>query len=78
MNDHPLGRASLAKSQNTRVFDVLLLGPWLAWLATRRQLSDLERAGLLAVGLGVIAYNGRNWLRINAALACPPSKPNGL
>ena len=54
------------KSQAVRLWDVWILGPALIWLGTRerRQLNSVEAGLLAAVGLGVIIYNGRNYVRI--------------
>ena len=59
------GGLTPSKGQAIRLFDVFLLGPWLIWLGARErgQLSDLERAALVAVGSGTIVFNGRNYLR---------------
>lgn len=52
------------KTQAVRMFDVLLLGPWLVWLAARRRpLSDLDRALLAIAGVGTVIYNARNYAR---------------
>jgi len=47
-----------------RLFDVLVLGPWLLWLGARHRtnLHPIERAGLVAAGALTIAYNAKNYL----------------
>ena len=59
------GGLTPSKGQAIRLFDVFLLGPWVIWLGARErgQLSELERAALVAVGSGTIVFNGRNYLR---------------
>jgi len=53
-----------SKAQPVRLFDVLVLGPWLLWLGarTRTSLHPIERAGLVAAGALTIAYNAKNYL----------------
>lgn len=53
------------KSQVVRAVDVLVLGPWLLWLALReRPLDPLEKGLLGGVGAATILYNACNYLRI--------------
>jgi hypothetical protein len=58
--------SQIRKGQSVRLFDVWLLGPWLLYLALRpgRRLSDIERAALVAVGIGTVVFNGANYLRV--------------
>ena len=53
-----------SKAQPVRLFDVLVLGPWLLWLGarSRTRLHSIERAGLVAAGALTIAYNAKNYL----------------
>jgi hypothetical protein len=54
-----------SKAQPVRLFDVLVLGPWLLWLGARHRtnLHPIERAGLVAAGALTIAYNAKNFLQ---------------
>jgi hypothetical protein len=52
----------IEKSQSVRLFDVLIFGPAMIAIGTRRGLTQAERAFLLAGGLLTIVYNGANWL----------------
>jgi hypothetical protein len=53
------------KSQRVRAFDVLILGPWLIYLAARRgPITGPERLLLAAAGAGTVIYNARNYARI--------------
>jgi len=49
--------------QAVRVFDVLVLGPFLLRLARRTELSPGERALLEWAGLGTIVFNGVRFLQ---------------
>ena len=53
-----------SKAQPVRLFDVLVLGPWLLWLGARHRTSlhPIERAGLVTAGALTIAYNAKNYL----------------
>lgn len=52
------------KSQEIRMVDVLLLGPFMLWMASRpAQTPPWARAVLGVAGLLTITYNGENWLR---------------
>jgi len=57
----------LAKSQAVRVLDVILIGPVMAWAATRLPKEDAPVAWLLgAMAVATVVYNARNYLRIQA------------
>lgn len=49
--------------QALRFLDVLLLGPWLLWVGTRRHVTATDRTLLVLVGWGTIMVNGALWLR---------------
>ena len=65
------------KGQGTRLIDVLLLTPFLLWVATRQgPLPEWSRAALLAAGFLSIARAGGAYLlqeSINEALPRNPS-----
>lgn len=48
------------KSQALRLWDVLVLGPGIIYSATR--VRGLTRAFLALAGVGIVIYNGRNWM----------------
>jgi hypothetical protein len=50
------------KSQAVRLVDVLVLGPFMMWAASRRELPEWARLALFVAGGLTVAYNGRNWL----------------
>ena len=50
--------------QMVRLADVLLIGPFMVYVGTRRELPSALRTGLVLVGIGTILYNGRNYLRL--------------
>jgi len=58
------------KSQNVRLFDILLLGPLMIYAARGARLGDLERGALAAAGIGTILYNWRNYLEIQKSSSC--------
>jgi len=49
--------------QIVRLADVFLIGPFLIFAGTRKELPQNIRFGLIAVGIGTIAYNGYNYLK---------------
>lgn len=54
------------KSQNVRVLDVLVLGPFTIWAGMQKnKLPDAARAGLVIYGAGTIIYNAKNYAKIN-------------
>ena len=63
------------KANIIRIADVWLLGPWLVYLALRpgRRLSDIERAALVAVGVGTVVFNGANYLKVEQELRAKTS-----
>ncbi len=51
------------KTQRVRLFDVLVLGPFMIWFADQADDSPYEaRLALAAAGFATIAYNARNYL----------------
>lgn len=52
------------KTQDIRLVDVFLLGPFMVWAATRLQPPGLARLALAVAGVYTIAYNWRNYVRI--------------
>jgi hypothetical protein len=65
-----------AKSQTTRIIDVVLIGPLMIWGGTEAAKAAKEplgqkAGGALAIfGLTTIAYNGINYARIKKGEAC--------
>lgn len=55
-----------SKTQYVRVVDVLLYGPYLAYIAFQKDyiFSNVEKIFLLFLGITTITYNARNMLRI--------------
>ena len=51
----------VAKTQQIRLFDVFLIGPYLVWLAARSR--PPHREILFGLGVLTILYNGQNYLR---------------
>lgn len=52
----------IGKGQRMRLVDVFLLGPFLVWYGIRSDgMGELERAALVASGVGTIVYNARNY-----------------
>jgi len=58
------------KSQNVRLFDVLLLGPFLMWASRPGRKTSAERTALLLAGAGTILYNYNNYLRVQKKDQC--------
>jgi hypothetical protein len=51
------------KSQALRLWDVLILGPALIWIASKENLSSGSKNFLIASGILIIAYNGNNYFK---------------
>ena len=49
--------------QKVRLLDVFVIGPFLMYSATYKQLPNWVRSGLFIVGVGTIIYNGKNYLK---------------
>lgn len=54
----------MPKAQAVRLFDVFLLGPFMVWAAGRLEAPESARMFLWLAGMGTIAYNGYNYLKI--------------
>ena len=55
----------LAKPQNIRIADVLVLGPFSIWFgAMAKDMPTLARTAMIMYGVGTMAYNGKNYLEI--------------
>lgn len=53
------------KSQQVRLVDVFVLGPFMMWAGLQsRALPDWARAGLLIGGAATVLYNARNYLEV--------------
>jgi len=56
------------KTQQIRLIDVFLLGPYLVWLASRPgTMTKGHRLILTGIGLATIVYNWTNYSRIGSA-----------
>ena len=53
------------KSQQVRLIDVFLLGPFLMWTGTRAR-TPTERTVLILSGAGTVLYNWRNYSAIES------------
>jgi len=51
----------ISKSQNIRLVDVLLLGPFMIYAGTKNKLTDLEKTVLIGSGVLTILYNFKNY-----------------
>lgn len=49
--------------QLVRLADVFLIGPFIIYAGTRKELPQNIRFGLIAVGIGTIVYNGYNYIK---------------
>ncbi len=64
MTRQQISRQLVGKSQNVRLVDVFLLGPFMVWAGTQRALPSWARTLLVLSGVATVAYNFRNWQRI--------------
>lgn len=68
--------ARAAKGPSVRIADIVVVGPLMVWAGTeasKAAKSDLgESAGnaLAVMGVGTMAYNAVNWIRIKRGEAC--------
>jgi len=51
------------KSQRVRLVDVLVLGPYLIYLATKKTLLPLDKGLLTVIGAATIFYNLNNYMK---------------
>lgn len=59
------------KSQEVRLLDVWLLGPFMVWAATQRRLPTWAQTTLAIGGIATIVYNLRNYLAIEQGAERP-------
>ena len=52
------------KSQDVRLLDVFVLGPFMLWVATQDRIPAWARAALGVSGAATIIYNWNNYRRI--------------
>jgi len=53
----------ILKSQNVRLVDVFLLGPFMVWFGINATVVPEWTSTLMIIsGIGTIIYNGRNYL----------------
>lgn len=52
------------KSQNTRLVDVFLLGPFMVWFGTSARHNLTPRALLVTAGVMTVLYNGQNYIHV--------------
>ena len=53
-----------AKSLNTRLVDVFLLGPFMVWFACASRPGRVARAAMVTAGALTVLYNLQNWLHV--------------
>ena len=53
----------IGKTQVVRIIDVVVIGPGLIYLGTRKQKYKAANLFLLVVGITTIFYNGYNYLK---------------
>ena len=56
-------RNDLVKSQPVRLFDVLVLGPFMIWAGSTHK-NKAARWGLILGGGGTMVYNWLNYLKV--------------
>lgn len=57
----------MGKTQQVRMLDVLLVGPFMVWFASTAKGPEWARLTMAALGILTILYNGANYLRLEAA-----------
>jgi len=65
-------RIEVSKSQNVRLADMLLYGPFMLWASTQKKLPKWSRVALAALGFGTIFYNARNYFFSSSSYAKGP------
>ncbi len=64
-----LAATGYSKTQNVRILDIFLYGPYLIWIGLQEgpyEFSAAEKIFLLFMGATTITYNARNYLRLTA------------
>lgn len=55
-------KKEISKSQAIRMADFLLIGPFMIYLSFKKdRLTNLEKYGLLTLGIATALYNYNNW-----------------
>ena len=62
ITQRPNGDGEVEKSQRIRLFDVILLAPFLAYVAWKGKLTKVERWSLAGIAIATAYFNGRNWM----------------
>lgn len=60
------------KAQSVRLLDVFVIGPIMVAAGMQKAQPQWMQLSLIAIGLGTIAYNGRNYLLIKQQAANEP------
>ena len=54
----------MSKSQNIRLLDILFIGPFMIYFASKAKgINELERTIMCLLGGATILYNGKNYLK---------------
>ena len=56
------------KSQEVRLLDIFVLGPFMVWYAAQKTTPPWAKAVMGLSGIATILYNGRNYLRASGEL----------
>lgn len=51
----------MLKSQTVRLIDISIYGPYLIWVASKGNITKLDKVLLMALGVGTIIYNFNNY-----------------
>lgn len=51
----------VSKTQDVRLIDVFVLGPFMVWAATQRALPEWAKVGLFIGGVLTVTYNAENY-----------------
>ena len=51
------------KSQAIRLADVFLIAPYLLYVSSKRELSELDRNLLVGIGVATLFYNAINYIQ---------------
>jgi len=72
MNGQQLSKeasSQVSKSQNVRLADIFIYGPFMVWAGMQKELPKWARWLMVSLGVGTIYYNGRNYFATSSVQA---------
>jgi len=71
-NSQPTTPSPVVKGQGVRLMDITVLGPMMILSAMGKNPPGWLRLGMVAIGVGTVLYNARNYFQVEKDLKKPP------